>query len=40
MYTAFMVMAAGMLLLSANWVVGAGLPLFLPVLMLVRTPRE
>ena len=40
MYTAFMVMAVGMLLLSANWVVGAGLLVFLPLLMLVRTPRE
>jgi protein-S-isoprenylcysteine O-methyltransferase Ste14 len=40
MYTAFLVMGAGMLLLSANWLVGGGPLLFLPLLMLVRTPRE
>ncbi len=40
MYTSFLVMSAGMLLLSANWIVGAGPLLFLPLLMLVRTPRE
>jgi protein-S-isoprenylcysteine O-methyltransferase Ste14 len=40
MYTAFLVMGAGMLLLSANWIVGGGPLLFLPLLMLVRTPRE
>jgi protein-S-isoprenylcysteine O-methyltransferase Ste14 len=40
MYTSFLVMSAGMLLLSANWVVGGGPLSFLPLLMLVRTPRE
>ena len=40
MYTSFLVMLAGLLLLSANWVVG-GLPLlFVVLLMVVRTPRE
>jgi protein-S-isoprenylcysteine O-methyltransferase Ste14 len=40
MYTAFVIMSIGMLLLSANWVIGGGPLLFLPLLMLVRTPRE
>jgi protein-S-isoprenylcysteine O-methyltransferase Ste14 len=40
MYTSFLVMGIGMLLLSANWVVGGGLVIFIPLLMLVRTPRE
>ena len=40
MYTAFVIMSTGMLLLSANWLIGGGPLLFLPVLMLVRTPRE
>ena len=40
MYTAFVIMSIGMLLLSANWLIGGGPLLFLPVLMLVRTPRE
>ena len=40
MYTSFLVMGAGMLLLTANWLVGAGLLVFTPLLMLIRTPRE
>lgn len=40
MYTAFVVTIVGMLLLSANLLVG-GIPLvLLPVVLLVRTPRE
>ena len=40
MYTSFVILSVGMLLLSANWVIGGGPLLFLPLLMLVRTPRE
>ena len=40
MYTSFLVMLAGLLLLSANWIVGVPPILFLFLLMLVRTPRE
>jgi protein-S-isoprenylcysteine O-methyltransferase Ste14 len=40
MYTAFLVMLAGMLLLSANWFVGGGGLAFVLLLMAVRTPRE
>jgi len=40
MYTSFVILSIGMLLLSANWVIGGGPLLFLPLLMLVRTPRE
>jgi protein-S-isoprenylcysteine O-methyltransferase Ste14 len=39
MYTSFLVMLLGMLLLSANFVIGAGIA-FIVVLMAVRTPRE
>jgi protein-S-isoprenylcysteine O-methyltransferase Ste14 len=40
MYTSFLVMLAGLLLLSANWIVGAPPIVFVLLLMAVRTPRE
>jgi protein-S-isoprenylcysteine O-methyltransferase Ste14 len=40
MYTAFLVMLVGMLLLSANWLIGGGGIAFVLALMAVRTPRE
>ena len=40
MYTSFVIMVTGMLLLSANWIVGAAPLVFLALLMAVRTPRE
>jgi protein-S-isoprenylcysteine O-methyltransferase Ste14 len=40
MYTSFLVMLTGMLLLSANWFIGGGGILFILLLMAVRTPRE
>jgi protein-S-isoprenylcysteine O-methyltransferase Ste14 len=40
MYTAFLVMLTGMLLLSANWFIGGGGIACVLLLMAVRTPRE
>jgi protein-S-isoprenylcysteine O-methyltransferase Ste14 len=40
MYSAFLVMLAGMLLLSGNWFIGGGGIAFVLLLMAVRTPRE
>jgi protein-S-isoprenylcysteine O-methyltransferase Ste14 len=40
MYTAFLIMLTGMLLLSANWLIGGGGIAFILLLMAVRTPRE
>jgi len=40
MYTSFLVMLAGLLLLAANWIVGGAPILFILLLMAMRTPRE
>lgn len=40
MYTAFLVMLVGMLLLTSNWFLGGGGLGFVLLLMAVRTPRE
>jgi protein-S-isoprenylcysteine O-methyltransferase Ste14 len=40
MYTSFMVMLTGLLLLSANWIVGGAAIGFVLLLMALRTPRE
>lgn len=40
MYTSFLVMLVGLLLLSANWIIGGPAIGFVLVLMAVRTPRE
>jgi protein-S-isoprenylcysteine O-methyltransferase Ste14 len=40
MYTSFLVMLVGLLLLSANWIVGGAAIAFVLLLMAVRTPRE
>jgi protein-S-isoprenylcysteine O-methyltransferase Ste14 len=40
MYTSFLIMLIGFLLLSANWLVGGAGIAFVLLLMAVRTPRE